>query len=184
MTAVTTLPFSRPLTYEDLLTMPEDGHRYELIDGALIVSPSPQLVHQGIVGNLYLALRASVAGGLQVVLAPFDVVLADDTVLIPDLIVVSRSQVQQKNHPGPPLLAIEVLSPSTRRIDLLLKRDRLQSAGAPSYWIVDPVEVSITVLELVDGAYVEVARAVGDEVCEVSKPYPLAIVPSALLDEG
>jgi Uma2 family endonuclease len=120
---------------------------------------------------------------MKVMLGPFDIVLAEDTVLVPDLTVVSRTQIGPKNHPGPPLLAIEVLSPSTRRIDLLLRRDRLQSGGAPSYWLVDPVEVSLTVLELVADAYVEVAHAVGDEVCQVSKPYPMTVVPSSLLDQ-
>ena len=182
MTAVTTLPFSRPLTYDDLADLPEDGHRYELIDGVLIVSPSPQLPHQDMVGNLYLLLRAACPAELKVVLAPFDVVLADDTVLIPDLIVVSRAQVTRKNLPGPPLLAVEVLSPSTRRIDTLLKRDRLQAAGAPSYWLVDPLSVSITVLELDEGRYREVAHVVGDETCEVLLPYPMTIVPERLLD--
>jgi Uma2 family endonuclease len=77
---------------------------------------------------------------------------------------------------------VEVLSPSTRRFDLLLKRDRLQTAGVPSYWLVDPDGPSVTVLELQEGAYVQVARADGDEVCEVVRPFPLRMVPQALLD--
>ena len=182
MTAVTTLPFARPLTRADLETMPDDGHRYELIDGVLIVSPAPQLPHQDMVGNLHLLLRADCPPHLKVVLAPFAVALAEDTEVQPDLLVAPRTQFTIKELPGPPVLAIEVLSKSTRRFDLILKRDRLQEAGVISYWLVDPAEVSITVLELENGQYVERARATGSETCQVELPWPMTIVPADLLD--
>ena len=182
MTAVTALPFSRPLTRADLDDLPEDGHRYELIDGVLVVSPGPQLGHQDVVGNLYLLLRAACPPELKVVLAPFAVVLADDTEVQPDLLVAARTQSTSKELPGPPALAVEVLSPSTRRVDLLLKRDRLQQAGCPSYWVVDPDEPSVLVLELRDGGYVEVAHLRGDEEHVVQQPFPVRLVPSELLD--
>jgi len=185
MTAVTTttgLPFSRPLNRADLEDLPDDGHRYELIDGTLIVSPGPELPHQDMVGNLHVLLRAACPPHLKVVLAPFDVVLADDTVLQPDLLVALREQFTRRELPGAPLLAVEVLSPSTRRVDLLLKRDRLQEAGAPSYWLVDPDAPSVTVLELREGRYEQVAYGVGDEVVEVLQPFPVTLVASALLD--
>ena len=182
MMTMTTLPYGRPLTRADLDTMPDDGHRYELIDGVLFVSPSPELPHQDMVGNMHLLLRASCPPHLKVVLAPFDVVLADDTVLQPDLLVAPRTQFTHKELPGPPLLAVEVLSPSTRRIDLLLKRDRLQAAGVQSYWLIDPRDVAVTVLELWEGVYVEVAHVVGAESCDVLLPYPMTISPEQLLD--
>lgn len=183
MTMTTMLPFGRPLTRADLEGLPEDdGHRYELIDGVLIVSPGPKLPHQDMVGNLHLLLRAGCPKHLKVVLAPFAVALADDTEVQPDLLVAPRTQFTIKELPGPPLLAVEVLSPSTRRIDLLLKRDRLQSAGVESYWLVDPDEPSITVLELRQGTYVQTAHAVGAETCSVSLPYPMTMTPLDLLD--
>lgn len=183
MTAMTTLPFSRPLTRADLEDLPtDDGHRYELIDGILIVSPGPRHGHQTVVGNLHLMLRQACPPGLQVLFAPFAVALSDDTEVQPDLLVAPRSQFTDKELPGPPLLAVEVLSPSTRRVDLLLKRDRLQAAGVPSYWLVDPDELSILVLDLVDGVYVETARAGRGEVCSVSAPFPVDIVTERLLD--
>lgn len=182
MTAVTTLPFSRPLSRADLENTPDDGHRYELIDGVLIVSPGPDLPHQDIVGNLHLLLRAACPPHLKVVLAPFDVVLSEDTVLEPDLLVASRSQFTRRELPGPPLLAVEVLSPSTRRFDLLVKRDRLQQAGAASYWLIDPNEPSAIVLELRDGTYEQVAHLRGDQGCDLTLPFPVRLVPSALLD--
>jgi len=183
MTVVTTLPYGRPLTRADLDLLPsDDGRRYELIDGVLLVSPGPVLTHQDIVGNLHLLLRAACTAELKVVLAPFDTVLADDTVLQPDLIVAAREQFTRTELPGAPLLAIEVLSPSTRRFDQVLKRDRLQSAGVGAFWLADPEEPSVTVLELQDGVLVEIGRAAGDEVLEVVRPFPMRIVPSELLD--
>lgn len=182
MTVTTGLPFSRPLTRADLEGMPDDGHRYELIDGVLIVSPGPQLPHQDMVGNLYLLLRAACPAHLKVVLAPFAVALSDDTEVQPDLLVADRTQFTIKELPGPPLLAVEVLSPSTRRVERLLKRDRLQSAGVRSYWLVDPAVPSVTVLELRDGVYIEVAAATGTELCEVHLPFAMRMVPQDLLD--
>jgi len=182
MTTVTTLPYARPLVRADLETMPDDGHRYELIDGVLLVSPAPRLRHQAMVGNLYVLLRAGCPPHLQVVLAPFAVALADDTEVQPDLLVAARAQFTERDLPGAPLLAVEVLSPSTRRIDLLLKRDRLQSAGVPSYWLVDPDGLSVTVLELRDGTYEQVGRATGAERLRVTAPYAVELVPAALTD--
>lgn len=180
---VTGVPLSRPLTRADLQDTPDDGRRYELIDGVLIVSPGPELPHQDIVGNMHLLLRAACPPELKVVLAPYSVALAEDTELQPDLLVAARTSFTRKELPGPPLLAIEVLSPSTRRFDLLLKRDRLQQAGCPSYWLIDPGEPSVLVLELRDGVYEQVAHVHGDEVYEALLPFPVRLVPSELPDD-
>ena len=177
MTAVTTLPYARPLRRDDLLHLPDDGHRYELIDGSLFVSPAPGYAHQTVVGNLYVLLRAACPPELQVMLAPFAVGLADDTEVQPDLLVAPRAQFTERDLPGPPLLAVEVLSASTRRVDLLLKRDRYQEAGVASYWVVDPAVPSLTVLELEAGEYVE--RDLGSG---LHRPFPIAIDVARLLD--
>jgi Uma2 family endonuclease len=184
MTTVTAaLPFSRPLTRADLADTPDDGHRYELIDGVLVVTPGPVMRHQDSVVSLLLLLKAACPPALKVLMAPFAVALADDTELQPDLLVAPRSQFTRKELPGAPLLAIEVLSPSTRRFDLLLKRDRLQTAGCPSYWLVDPDLPAVTVLELRDGVYEQVGHVEGDEVLEVTAPFPVRLVPNDLLDD-
>lgn len=183
MTTVTALPFSRPLTRADLENLPgDDGHRYELIDGVLLVSPGPRHRHQTVVGNLHLLLRAGCPRELQVILAPFAVALADDTEVQPDLLVAPRSQFTERELPGAPLLAVEVLSPSTRRVDLLLKRDRLQEAGVPSYWLVDPDLPAVTVLELRDGVYVEAVAGAGEDLLTVSAPWPMTFTPVSLQD--
>ncbi|MCB1253303.1 MAG: Uma2 family endonuclease [Austwickia sp.] len=181
MTAMTTLPRSRPLTRADLAAMPEDGHRYELIDGVLIVTPGPVTHHQRASRQLLLALSRDVPADLEVFHAPFDVVLADDTVLQPDIVVARQADLTAANLPAAPVLAIEILSPSTRHIDLHLKKSRLEEAGCAAYWVVDPGEPSITAWELRGGRYVEVGHAVGTEVLSVRQPYAVTIRPADLV---
>ena len=118
MSAVTTLPWGRPLTWQDLPDVPDDGHRYELVDGMPLVSPSPRRLHQRAVTRLALLLGDACPRGLELLLAPFDVVLADDTVLQPDLVVAACSDLDPDPVPLIPELVVEVLlSPSTRRVD-------------------------------------------------------------------
>jgi len=181
MTSVTVLPFGRPLTRADLRDLPDDGHRYELIDGMLLVSPAPRIPHQLVVGRLHLLLSTTCPPDLYVLMAPTAVALAEDTEVQPDLLVAPRSQFTETELAGPPLLAVEVLSASTRRVDLLLKRDRYEAAGVPSYWLVDPDELTITVLELEDGGYVEVAVVQGSEPQALLRPFPLSIAGDDLL---
>jgi Uma2 family endonuclease len=181
MTLVSTLPQSRPLTRDDLETMPDDGHRYELLDGILIVSPAPRPRHQEAVASLLVVLRQAAPRDLLVLTAPLDVALTNDTVLQPDVLVARRSDFSERDLPTAPLLAIEVLSPHTRRFDLLLKRDRLQPAGCPSYWVVDVDEPSIIAWQLVDGVYVEVGRAAGSQRIQLSQPFEVAFSPAELV---
>lgn len=181
MTTMTSLPRGREFTRADLDTMPDDGNRYELIDGALIVTPSPKLPHQGVVGELYLRLRQSCPEGFRVYLAPLDITLGVRTVTQPDLLVTTAAQASGSDHEGVPLLALEVLSPSTRHIDLGLKRSRYEAAACPSYWVVDPAEPSLRAWDLVDGSYVEVAHVRGDERAELSLPFPVTLVPASLV---
>lgn len=181
MVSVTTLPFSRPLTRADLETMPDDGHRYELIDGALIVTPAPAMRHQRAVLELAVLLREQCPAHLEVFIAPFDVVLSDDTVIQPDVLVARRSDLSERDLSGRPELAVEVLSASTRRIDLLLKCSRLETAGCPAYWVIDPDVPSLIAWELRDGAYAQVAMVTGDETYAAQRPYPLAVSPAALV---
>ncbi|MGH8939739.1 MAG: Uma2 family endonuclease [Actinomycetes bacterium] len=171
------------MTRADLDRMPDDGHRYEVIDGVLIVSPSPSRRHQRAVGRLLRLLEDACPVHLEVLVAPFDVVLADDTVLIPDIIVARRIDLTDRELPVAPALAVEILSPSTRRFDLMVKRSRLETAGAEGYWVVDPDEPSLTAWNLQDGSFVEVAHVVGDEPFAADNPFPLVVVPARLVSE-
>lgn len=174
-----------PLTRADLdaLRPLEGSERYELLDGAIIVTPGPGRWHQAVVVELTVLLRVHRPEGLVVKTAPFDVALSEDTVLQPDLLVTRGKDLTDKELPTAPLLAVEVLSPSTRRIDQLLKRDRFAEAGVRSYWLVDPLEPSVRVLELEDGDYREVQVRRGSERVQVSTPFPLEFTPAELLLE-
>jgi Uma2 family endonuclease len=177
MGAMRALPWGDPLTYDDLREMPEDGHRYELIDGALIVTPAPRMSHQNVVMNLAGLLWTTLPESLKVFAAPVDYVVSDTTVLQPDVLVVRRSDVGEYNLLHAPVVAIEVLSPSTRRIDAGTKRLTFEAAGVPHYWLVDPDVPSIVALELVDGAYREAASVVGHEVFEITAPFAFSVKP-------
>ena len=185
MTAMTTdalgLPRGRALTRADLDAMPDDGHRYELLDGVLVVSPAPRIVHQRVVLRVALLLEETRPDHLEVLTAPTDVVLSDDTVLQPDVLVGRREDFTVQNLPVAPLLAVEVLSPSTRSFDLLLKKDRLERAGCQHYWVVDPDEPSIAAWSLVDGRYQQVGQASGSQTLQVTETFECAVVPSALI---
>lgn len=174
------LPRGRALTRDDLETMPDDGHRYELLDGILVVSPGPTFRHQSASAELLVALKAAVVEPWAVIHAPFDVVLADDTVLQPDLLIASREDFTDRDLPSAPMLAVEILSPSTRNIDLLLKKERLQRAGCRHYWVVDPDEPSITAWTLVDGRYERAARAVEEDFLEIAEPFVFRLAPASL----
>jgi Uma2 family endonuclease len=182
-TAANTQPLGlprRPLTRADLDTMPDDGHRYELIDGVLIVSPAPRIRHQDAVAAMHLLLHEACPPDLKILFAPLDVALSDDTVMQPDLLVAPRGDFTEQDLPTAPLLAVEVLSPSTRAFDLLLKKDRLQRAGCRHYWVVDPDVPAISTWMLVNGVYEESGSATGDETLALTAPFPVQIVPSGL----
>ncbi len=132
-------------TYKDLQEMPDDGKRYQLIDGELYVMPSPNRAHQRAVGNLYVLLREQVekTGRGEVYLAPFDVVFDPMNVVQPDLIVVGKERLAiltEANVTGVPDIAIEVLSPSNKRFDREKKLQLYGRVGVPELWYFDPAD--------------------------------------------
>lgn len=175
------LPRGRALTRDDLDTMPDDGHRYELIDGVLVVSPAPIFRHQIAVGNMHLLLRATCPQDMVVLMAPFDVALSDDTVMQPDLLVGRRTDFTRRDLPKAPVLAVEVLSPSTRAFDLLVKKDRLQRAGCEHYWVVDPDVPGVSAWRLVGGVYVDAGTASGSQVLRLAEPFAVELDSNALI---
>ena len=181
-TVTSTLPRTAgPMTRAELDALPDDGRRHELIDGVLVASPAPAWQHQRILLNLTLALHAARPSGLTLLFAPFDVVLGPDTVMEPDLLVARTDDMTERDLPVAPLLAVEVLSPSTRRFDLTLKKSRFEAAGCPSYWAIDPEGPRITAWELREGRFEQVADVVGDEPFAATSPCPVTMVPKDLL---
>lgn len=181
MSAVTAMPLTGEWTVDDLALIPDDGLRYELVDGVLLVSGSPSVRHQIALVGLLHALHAVAPPDLRVLPAPLGITFSRTRQLQPDVLVLTRVQTTGTDVEGVPLLAVEVLSPGTRATDLTLKRHVLEQGGVPSYWLLDPEVPSLTVLELVDGSYAEVLVATGDEAVAVERPFPVTVVPADLL---
>ncbi len=130
------------LTYADYAALPDDGKRYQLLEGELVEMPSPTSWHQVVSGELYSALRAHVLEHRlgRVLYAPLDVVLEDRTVVQPDVIFVSNERMgilRRRNVEGAPDLCVEIPSPGTERVDRVRKLGLYARHGVPHYWIVD-----------------------------------------------
>jgi len=175
------LPRGAPLTCDDLQAMPDDGHRYELVDGALIVTPAPKVLHQHVVRRLLVLLDQAAPPEMELLPAPSDYVVSRHTVLQPDIVVAPLADFGEDNLQRTPLLVVEVQSPTTRRIDLGTKRLAFEGAGVPSYWLVDPDEPSLTLLELEEGVYREAARVTGEQAHVATEPFPVRVVPADLV---
>ncbi|PZS23111.1 MAG: hypothetical protein DLM60_03270 [Pseudonocardiales bacterium] len=174
-------------TVDELERMPDDGRRYELLDGILVVSPAPGVWHQEVALELAIRLRAACPPELHVVIAPFEWRGSRRTALQPDVLVARRGDLLAveggKYLAAVPVLAVEVLSPSTRRIDRLSKLSAYEEAGVGSYWLVDPDPAmpSLNALDLVEGHYVEVGCASGEQTWQAQRPFPVTIAPAALV---
>lgn len=176
MTAPVGLPFGRPLTVDDLESAPDDGHRYELLDGTLLVTPGPAWNHQTVGLALAIRLENACPPGLRVLLAPFAVTFGrEDTELQPDVFVARYSDMRDKNLPAAPVLAVEVLSPSTNLIDRNLKKAAYERFGVESYWLVDPGARTLVAFELRDGGYREVAHLQPDDAHDFARPFPVRV---------
>jgi Uma2 family endonuclease len=164
----------RPFTVAELDRMPDDGRRYELLDGVLIVSPRPTTIHQVVAGRLYGVLSGACPEDLCVVPEPA-VELDPQTEFDPDLVVVRLDQIGGAKFTAPPLLAVEIRSPSTALVDLNRKKIAYERFGVASYWIVnpEPPEPELTVFELRDGRYALVATASGQLIAD--RPFAVSI---------
>jgi Uma2 family endonuclease len=134
----------RPAAYttaDDVRAMPDDGNRYEVVWGELLVSPAPRPAHQRVVVRLTVALGTYCerVGDLETMVSPADVSWSDDTLVQPDVFVVPRAQAAQGSWSAVRtlLLVIEVLSPGTARHDRFTKRRLYQEQGIPAIWLVD-----------------------------------------------
>lgn len=172
------------LTREDLDRMPDDGNRYELIEGEIVVSPSPRSRHQVVLARLFRLLDDARPPGLMVLFAPLDVQLEEHSVVEPDLIVFDETALRERGLDSPPLLAVEILSPRTRSLDLVRKKRLYERTGVASYWVIDPGDadndVSMTAWELRGDRYEAVAAVGGDETWAATAPFAVTVVPSDL----
>ncbi len=187
MTAMTEpigLAEGRPFTVHDLEAMPDDGRRYELIDGMLLVTPAPGWSHQEMSLTLYTVLRRDCPAGLRVLAAPFAVRTALTNEVQPDVLVARYDDLTEANLPVAPLLAAEAMSRSTQLNDRNTKKAHYERLGVASYWLLDPVQPGgLEVYELDErGRYQLTAAVSGDEVFAARRPFPVQICPARLLD--
>jgi len=170
-------------TIEDLERSREhdDRLRWELLDGELVVTPSPRTIHQSIAFRLGVRIDQVAPDGTELFVAPLDVRLDERNVLQPDLLLAEEATIEDEFVSAAPILAVEILSPSTRRRDLVTKLDILQRAGCPHYWVIDPADASVRIWELVSGAYRLVIHAHGDEQVTVSEPVHLSFAVNDLI---
>ena len=147
------------LTVRDYLAIPEDDeNRYELIDGELYMAPGASWEHQESIINLGSTLRDFVRANRfgRVVASPVDVYLSNEDVFQPDIVFVSVERldiIHRSGVHGAPDLVVEMLSPSTERRDLTIKRERYEMFGVREYWLADTIGKTITVLRARDGVF-------------------------------
>jgi len=145
------------ITHADLLALPEDNLRREIIDGEMFVTPSPIANHQTILVNLLTELsnflKRHPMG--KVFVSPLDVILSDYDVLQPDLLFVlnERAEIVKDWIRGAPDLAVEILSPTTAKRDRGIKLKAYARFGVKEYWIIDPAAQAVEVHRLSSGGY-------------------------------
>ncbi|MDQ6615829.1 MAG: Uma2 family endonuclease [Actinomycetota bacterium] len=173
-----------PWNEEDLVGLPEDTQRYELLEGTLLVNPPPGGAHQLVSLKLARALYAAATPGLVVVEA-MGVRLSDDTVFIPDVLVAARPVVVANTSgildPADVALVVEIVSPGSRTIDRLTKPAVYARAGIASFWRVELDDgPAIFAYRLEQDGYVEAGSARPGESLVVNEPFPVTIDPGDL----
>ena len=142
-------------TYSEYARLPDDGNRYEVIDGEVCVTPAPGPAHQSVAGSLYLALRPYVEKHrLGKVLWDVDLLFVSGQYLRPDLVFVPTgrlSGITDRGVESVPGLVVEVLSPHSGHIDRIKKPPRYRDFGVPEYWVVDRAQGSVEVWHLGEG---------------------------------
>jgi Uma2 family endonuclease len=157
-------------TVADLDSTPDDGQRYEVINGTLVVTPPPFMPHNRRNTEVGIALYAAAPPDVDVCTTSTAGVQIGSDLLIPDVVAYRRGEYPRNLPVESVLLVVEVTSPSNRSNDTVLKLDRYARAGIPHYWIVDPGW--ITAYELVDGAYRAYAEGAA---MTVEHPFPVSV---------
>lgn len=151
--------YAPPLTYEDLVATPDDGKRYEIIDGELFVGASPKRIHQEVSQRINLDLNDATGRGLlgRVYFAPVDVRLSPHDIVQPDILFIRRDRLHIYQDggivEGPPDIVVEILSPGSHTRDLVKKARLYEWAGIPEYWQADPFGRTLRILVLRSGRY-------------------------------
>jgi Uma2 family endonuclease len=171
-------------TYSEYARFPDDGNRYEVIDGEVLVTPSPSPMHQEVVARVLMALREYVARhALGIVLPDVDVLFATGHFLRPDIVFVPadrRDGISDRGIEVPPGLIVEIQSPTSSSIDRVKKPRRYGDFGVPEYWVLDPVAREALIWRFGEGAR-EPQRHTGSfEWLPDGAPAALVLNPAAL----
>ena len=145
------------LTYREYCLIPDDGKRHEILEGIHHMTPAPRPPHQDTSKGLFTILFVYFEKGRggKVYYAPIDVILTDKDVVQPDLVVVMQlTQISGRGIEGPPLLIVEILSPSNIEYDRRVKAKRYAELGVPHYWIADPDTRTLECYKNEGGRYV------------------------------
>jgi Uma2 family endonuclease len=180
MTMTVSVPRHDPWTIDDLHDIPDDGNRYEIADGRLLVSPAPATPHARCTERLRRLLDRQAPAELAVIAVGLGVDITQRTTYyVPDIVVVRTDAIERDTDtlsPADVPLVVEVLSPSNARIDLVLKRHDYAMAGIPQYWIVDPKGRTLTVLSG-DGYRDEQIIRAGEKFA-FDRPFPVTLDPA------
>lgn len=172
-------------TYDDLRDLPDDGKRYEIIEGVLYEMTGPSMAHAQLVAVIQHRVLWPVVEPLGgwVYSAPLDVFLRGANPVQPDILVLLPEQLPYRSErgvEGPPALIVEVLSPSNPEHDRIVKRGLYARAGVPEYWIVSPEAAIVEILTLDGTTYRTLARVAGEEPL-VSRVLPDLAVPTGII---
>ncbi|WP_433440482.1 Uma2 family endonuclease [Nonomuraea sp. CA-141351] len=169
-----------PYTVDDLLKLPDDGNRYELFNGSLLVSPAPTSPHQRAIFRLQIILNDAAPPELEP-LATVNLRVTDKDYYIPDLVIVPADTAQLMFSPEELHLAVEVVSPSTKMRDKILKVGAYAAAGVPVYWRVELDEgPALYVYELNGDSYDPPTVYKAGEVANLTVPFPMSFDPADL----
>jgi Uma2 family endonuclease len=173
------------LTFADYEALPSDGRHYQILDGELFVTATPNTNHQRVVGNLFAVLRAHVRAHRlgEVFVAPVTVILADTTVVEPDIVFVGTDRlalITRRGIAGAPTLLVEVLSLSTSRVDRTTKFALYARHGVAHYWIVDADARTIDAYVLRGTAFGPSTHWGGDDPLALSPFEGLALDPAEI----
>ncbi|MFI5697130.1 Uma2 family endonuclease [Kribbella sp. NPDC051586] len=153
-----------------------DGRRYEVVDGRLLITGAQPPAHHAAVIALMILLKQACPPNLLVSVGSVAFRPTPHTTLRPDLLVCPRNT----SVTQPPLLVVEVLSPSTRTTDVVLKRALYETHQVPSYWLLDPTTQELTILALTPTGYTCQAVLQAEETFHATHPFPVDLTPAAL----
>jgi Uma2 family endonuclease len=177
-------------TYEDYLNLPDDGRRYEIIEGVLYVTNAPGIDHQFTVMEIAFQMKQFVTEQSlgYVLTAPFEVHLSKTSRPVqPDVLFIKAEDwpvAGAKFFEGTPALIVEVLSASTSRVDQSIKFTAYEQAGVSEYWIANPKTRSVQVFTLSSGEYAQLGEFTGDEIIESAVLAGLAVTTNILFNPG